>query len=29
MLERNVLSDIRKKAPAERQEHQGGERLIE
>jgi len=29
MLERNVLSDKRKKAPAVRQGHQGGERLIE
>jgi len=29
MSERNVLSDIRKKAPAERQERQGGEQLIE
>jgi len=29
MSERNVLSDSRKKAPAERQGRQGGERLIE
>ena len=28
MLERDVLSNIRKKAPAERQGHQGRERLI-
>jgi len=29
MSERNVLNDDRKKAPAERQGHWGGERLIE
>jgi len=29
MSERDVLSDIKKKAPVERQERQGGEHLIE